>query len=320
MTARPSSRAQRARDPLELVSLRQLRYFSAAMRAPSFNEAARECSISQPALSEQIALLEQVLGVPLFDRTGGRAVPTLSGHELERRIAGSLLELQSALREVPERADTISGLVRVGLVQSYGACWVVPVMRAAQARWPALSVALRRRTAHALEEGVLRGDFEFAVSFDPHPHADLEIAQCFVERAVAVGALPRRARRLTLAQLAPCRLALLPSEYMMRRELDAAFASQGLKPQVRLESDALEDLVAAARESGMVAILNAAAASSLAVHDAVPIDSVELQRKACLVRSRTRHHTNASRHLWDALVAGAPALPSGWTAPGKARR
>ena len=160
MTARPSSRAQRARDPLELVSLRQLRYFSAAMRAPSFNEAARECSISQPALSEQIALLEQVLGVPLFDRTGGRAVPTLSGHELERRIAGSLLELQSALREVPERADTISGLVRVGLVQSYGTCWVVPVMRAAQARWPALSVALRRRTAHALEEGVLRGDFE----------------------------------------------------------------------------------------------------------------------------------------------------------------
>ncbi|WP_208512106.1 LysR family transcriptional regulator, partial [Variovorax paradoxus] len=113
MTARPSSRAQRARDPLELVSLRQLRYFSAAMRAPSFNEAARECSISQPALSEQIALLEQVLGVPLFDRTGGRAVPTLSGHELERRIAGSLLELQSALREVPERADTISGLVPV---------------------------------------------------------------------------------------------------------------------------------------------------------------------------------------------------------------
>src|SRR2546429_3722233 len=44
--------------------------------------------------------------------------------------------------------------------------------------------------------GVLRGDFDLAVSFDPEPHADLEILACFDEPVVAVGLKPRRRRRL----------------------------------------------------------------------------------------------------------------------------
>lgn len=303
---------RRPRDPLDLVSLRQLRYFTAAMRARSFNAASRDAAISQAALSEQIALLEATLDVQLFDRASGRAVATASGHELDRRVAACLGELQAALRDAQARANTVAGLVRVGLVQSYAGCWVLPVVRAAQAQWPELSVALRRRTAQALVEGVLRGDFDLAVSFDPEPHADLEILPCFVEPVVAVGAVPGKGRALRLAQLAPCRLALLPSEYAMRRQLDAAFAALGLKPQVRLESDVLEDLVRATQDAGMVALLNGAAALSLEVEGAIPILDKTLRRQACLVRSRTRHHTLAARQVWDALVAATPRFPKPW--------
>lgn len=308
-----------SRDLLDLVSLRQMRYFAAAAQARSFHEAARECAISQPALSEQIALLETTLGVRLFDRAAGRAVPTEAGRTLALRAGACLAELRTALGDARERAGTVAGLVRLGLVRSYGECWVVPVVRAAQAQWPALSVTLRRRTAQALTEGILRGDLDIAVSFDPEPHADLEIVPCFTEPLVAVGALPgrsRRPKRIELERLATCPLALLPSEYAMRRQLDAAFAARGLRPQVRLESDMLEDLVHAAREGTVVAILNAAAALSLQVEHAVPLHEPALHRSACLVRSRQRHHTHAARHLWDALAAGVPMLPSHW-APGR---
>lgn len=302
----------RNRDPLDLVSLRQLRYFAVAMRARSFNAAAHDASISQAALSEQIALLEATLDVRLFDRTGGRAVATASGHELDRRVSACLIELQAALRDAHERANTVAGLVRVGLVQSYAGCWVLPVVRSAQAQWPELSIALRRRTAQALVEGVLRGDFDLAVSFDVEPHAELEILKCFQEPVVAVGALKRGRRAPGLAQIAQHRLALLPSEYAMRRQLDGAFAELGIKPQVCLESDSLEDLVRAATESGMIALLNGAAALSLAVTDAVPVADKNLRRQACLVRSRTRHHTVAARHVWDGLVAAMPTFPRQW--------
>ena len=159
------------------------------MRAHSFSAASRDASISQAALSEQIALLESTLDVQLFDRASGRAVATASGHELDRRVSACLSELQ-ALRDVQARASTVAGLVRIGLVQSYAGCWVLPVVRRAQAQWPQLAIALRRRTAQALVEGVLRGDFDLAVSFDPEPHADLEILACFDEPVVAVGLKP----------------------------------------------------------------------------------------------------------------------------------
>lgn len=302
----------RDRDPLDLVSMRQLRYFTAAMRARSFNAASRDASISQAALSEQIALLEETLDVRLFDRTRGRAIATGTGYELDRRVSACLGELQAALRDARDSAGTVAGLVRIGLVQSYAGCWALPVVRMAQAQWPELSVSLRRRTAQALVEGVLRGDFDFAVSFDPEPHADLEILQCFHEPVVAVGLKSQRRRHVMLPEIARHPLALLPSEYGMRRQLDSAFARQGLKPTVRMESDVLEDLVHAARENGLVALLNGAAALSLNVTQAVCLAEKDLHRQACMVRSRARHHSFAAQHMWEALSAQCPPLPAAW--------
>lgn len=112
--------------------MRQLRYFGAAMRAGSFNEAARACAISQPALSEQIALLEQALDVRLFERTHGRAQPTPRARALERRLEACLAELGAALRGAQEQEHAVAGLVRIGLVHSYGGCWVLPAVQAAR--------------------------------------------------------------------------------------------------------------------------------------------------------------------------------------------
>lgn len=312
--------SKRDRDLLDLISLRQLRYFSAAIRARSFNAASRDSSISQAALSEQIALLEETLEVHLFDRASGRAVATASGLELDRRVSACLMELQFALRDAHERSNTVAGLVHIGLVQSYSGCWTHPVISAVQAQWPELKISLQRRTAQSLLEGVMRGDLDLAVSFDPEPHTDLEIVPCFVEPVVVVGDLKPPRRSVALSDVARYPLALLPSEYSMRRQLDNAFASQGLTPNVRLESDALEDLVHAARKNGMLALLNGAAALSLDVSDAIPLTDKTLYRQACLIRSQRRHHSFASRHIWDALSSGVPILPSTWARQAKRRK
>ena len=295
------------RDPLELVSLRQLRYFNAAVQASSFNEAARTCSILQPALSEQIAALEVALDIRLFDRVGRRAVPTQHALQLHRRLTASMGDLQAALRTAGERSVVVSGAVRIGLVQSYGSCWVAPVVRAAQARWPELSVSLSRRTAPALADGVARGDLDFAVSFDPAVRADMEIRSCFTEPFVAVRPIKRK-RPIGLIELAGDRLALLPTEYTMRRQIESLFAAQGVQPHVHFESDVLEDLVHAARHGGLTAVVNAATALSLQVPGATRIDAPTLIRTACLMRSLNRYHTRAATFLWDALHVAATDL------------
>lgn len=299
---------RRDRDPLEIVSLRQLRYFSAALQTSSFVAAAQACSISQPALSEQIAALEGALGLQLFDRVGRRATPTQAALQLHQRITACMGDLQAALRSVGESTVEVSGRVRVGLVQSYGACWVAPAVRTLQSRWPDLAVSMVRRTASALLEGVARGDFDFVVSFDALERPDLEIEPCFSEPYVAICPRPGRGGAIGLERLAQERLALLPPEYAMRRQIEQLFATKGLRPIVHFESDALEDLVDAARTTGLTAVVNAATALSLKVRGATRIDAPSLGRTACLIRARHRYHTRAAMHLWDELLDAAADL------------
>ncbi|WP_323689871.1 LysR family transcriptional regulator [Rhizobium sp. AN64] len=58
---------------------RQVRYFLAVAEQESFTRAAEALHVSQPALSQQVRLLEESLGVQLFDRTGRTTRLTDSG-------------------------------------------------------------------------------------------------------------------------------------------------------------------------------------------------------------------------------------------------
>lgn len=78
-------------------TLRQLRIFISAARAESFSQAAAELGISQPAVSEQIALLESRLGRVLFLRRMGTTPQlTAEGAQLLEK-AGGLIDTSRAM-------------------------------------------------------------------------------------------------------------------------------------------------------------------------------------------------------------------------------
>src|SRR6185436_12319714 len=66
------------------MNLRHLRAFAAVVDAGGVARAAGGLHLSQPALSRQIAALEQELGVALFDRVGRRVQLTPEGEDLLR--------------------------------------------------------------------------------------------------------------------------------------------------------------------------------------------------------------------------------------------
>ena len=79
-------------------SLRQLQYIVAVADLLSFNRAADECHVSQPSLSLQIAELERVLAIKIFERDAHR-VPCLAAFEssglLERRDLSAHLSFET---------------------------------------------------------------------------------------------------------------------------------------------------------------------------------------------------------------------------------
>ena len=76
---------------------RHVRYFVATAEAGTVSAAATREHVTQPGLSRQLRLLEQEIGVSLFDRCGGRLTLSRTGRELLPR-ARDLLSAAEALR------------------------------------------------------------------------------------------------------------------------------------------------------------------------------------------------------------------------------
>ena len=86
----------------------QLEYFTAVARAGGFSAAARKLCLTQPALSRQIRLLEEELGVPLFLRQAHGIHLTKEGARLLSRaeeITRKIRNLPSELREVRRSSE-----------------------------------------------------------------------------------------------------------------------------------------------------------------------------------------------------------------------
>lgn len=78
------------------MRLEQIAYFLQVAEKRSITGAAKALYISQPALSKQIALLEQEVGVPLFERQARGVILTSAGRQFEKDLKNILKELEAA--------------------------------------------------------------------------------------------------------------------------------------------------------------------------------------------------------------------------------
>ncbi len=90
------------------ATIRQIRVFAAVARNLSFTRAAQELHLTQPAVSQQVSLLEEEVGMPLFEQVGRRIRLAPAGMEL-LRYATQITEL---LREAGETLAAMRGLKR----------------------------------------------------------------------------------------------------------------------------------------------------------------------------------------------------------------
>src|SRR6476660_5380187 len=96
------------------IKLRDLHILQATVETGSMAKAATELAISQPAVSYAIAEMEQVLGVPLLDRTSQGVTPTAYGRALLERSVVVFNELRQGISEIEHLADPAVGEVHIG--------------------------------------------------------------------------------------------------------------------------------------------------------------------------------------------------------------
>jgi LysR family glycine cleavage system transcriptional activator len=126
--------------PQRLPSLSALKTFEAAARHESFKHAAEELAVTPVAVTRQIKVLEENLGLELFTRLHRRVVLTEAGRELAADLTGAF----RAVRDAVERTRVRAGrrLLRIGTDHVFAERWLAPRIATFHRQHPLIEVEL----------------------------------------------------------------------------------------------------------------------------------------------------------------------------------
>jgi LysR family transcriptional regulator, transcriptional activator of the cysJI operon len=186
------------------MDLRQLRTFVAVAELRHFARAATLCNLSQPAVSHQIAQLEDEVGAKLLNRAGRRVSLTVAGEvflEETRRILGAVDRAHERMQEVARGAV---GRIRLGATATPGLYVLPPLLARYRTEHESYDLRFEIVPLHAIAERVARNDLDMAIVAGPLPSAELQARSLSQDELVIVAppsASLARARALKPSQL-----------------------------------------------------------------------------------------------------------------------
>jgi DNA-binding transcriptional LysR family regulator len=177
------------------MDIRPLRTFLAVAEVRHFARAASLCSLSQPAVSHQIALLERELGTRLLNRTARRVSLTVAGEVLleeTRRILGAVDRARERMQEV---ARGTVGRIRLGATPTAGLYFLPPLLVAYRVEHGSYDLTLMVAPAHTIAGRVAANELDMGIIAGPVPTGELRsrrlVRDAFVIIAPAASPLAR---------------------------------------------------------------------------------------------------------------------------------
>ena len=125
--------------------------------------AAASLHITQPVVTRGLREVEELLGVPLFDRLPRGVVPTQYGHSFIARARSVLAELRIADEEVRLLQSGRLGTVTVGTHLAGSNLLLPRAIAGLKAEHPRLTVVVREGTPDTLQQLLLAGDLDLTV-------------------------------------------------------------------------------------------------------------------------------------------------------------
>ncbi len=148
------------------MELRQLRYFVAIVDHGSLSRAALVLHVAQPALTQQLRQLEEELGAQLLHRSAHGVLSTDAGKIFYEHAQAILKQVADARAAVTQSATRPSGSVSLGLPHSISGALALPLLTAARAPYPEITLQLTEEITGNLIEQLKSGRLNLAVLFD----------------------------------------------------------------------------------------------------------------------------------------------------------
>jgi DNA-binding transcriptional LysR family regulator len=155
-----------------MPSVKELEAFIAVMEAGSFQSAARRLNATPPAVSKRISELESELGVRLFERSTRRCRITPRGRALVP-LAQSLLRNIGEIRRTVGKSSSLSGHIRLGVVETIAYTQLPDMLRKVSAELPQLTIDVEVGLTNDLVRRVRNREMDIACVVAPVLEQDL---------------------------------------------------------------------------------------------------------------------------------------------------
>lgn len=168
------------------IPLNYLECFVVLARTLNFSEAARQLHLSQPSVSRQIRLFEELLDTPLFVRDRHRVHLSAAGRALHERVAPLFEAMQQAFDDTRHASTALRGCIRFGCLFEVGRTTLFPHVMAFCAQHPELELAVEYLREVEIVDKVKRGELDFGVVTSPQLPGDVLAYPILKERVVLV--------------------------------------------------------------------------------------------------------------------------------------
>lgn len=303
-------------DPSRLLDgrlkLRHLVLVDALSEHGSLVSAAAHLRVGQPVLSRALRDLEEILGVPLYERGPHGVTPTIYGTAFTDHARAVLAQLTQAGRHLAELADAGRGTVTVGTHLAGSNLLLPRAIARLKAAHPHVTVVIREATPDALLADLEAGRVDLIVgrltSLPGRTSVQHRLHDEPVRLVARRGHPAHRIRRLRLAALIDYPWGLPGVETALRGELEQIFLHHELPlPANRIECTSILTLRNLLVETDMIAALPALIAGDEARLAVLPVSLKPMSHTVGITEAAERRPSPSAqallRHLTDVAAS-----------------
>ncbi|MBC7683039.1 MAG: LysR family transcriptional regulator [Ferruginibacter sp.] len=232
------------------IELRLWNQFAVLADELHFGRAAQRLHMTQPPLTQAIAVLEKRLAVRLFDRTKRSVQLTATGQALLPEV----LDLLARAQALPEHARAAAagelGRLRLAFVSTVGFALLPQWVRGFRALYPNVQMELVEATGDVQLEAFARGEMDAGFMLHAPGFAPVGLERFVVNQEPLVLALPEQHAlaahpRLTLAAVLDAPLVIFPRRIVpsLYDAIFAAYHAAGHLPTVAQEAIQMQTIV-----------------------------------------------------------------------------
>lgn len=169
------------------MTITELKYVVALAKEKHFGRAAESVFVSQPTLSIGIKKLEDELGVKLFERLSGKALPTQIGEQVIQAAQKTLMSADAIRSIVSSAKGELSGKIKIGSIYTISPYLLPKLIPALKKSAPDLKAHIEENYTNELINQLKDGNIDVAILSLPVPSSTLfEIKPLFEEDFVTI--------------------------------------------------------------------------------------------------------------------------------------